>query len=94
MTVYRFPRHKRYNCDGRCTGQSTCAFCEGGLFLCVVCAGAEGSLPTDCPGVKMPMDVSDAVYEGLVDYRAGAWRLPSGAVLVQPPPASLRCVEI
>lgn len=44
-----------------------------GLKHCKICGGAEGSLPTDCPGVKMTPEQDDAVYQGLLDYTGGAW---------------------
>ena len=50
-----------------------CAYCDGGLFLCTKCMGLEGSLPTDCPGVKMSMETADEVYGRGVDYIKGKW---------------------
>lgn len=47
-----------------------CMTCAGGLALCVVCGGAEGSMPTDCPGCAMEPEVAEAVYAGEVDYDA------------------------
>jgi hypothetical protein len=70
MTVIPFPRHKWEHCsDPECTG---CALCRGGLAVCMVCRGGEGSLPTDCPGERMHEVVEDDVYAGRIDYRAGA----------------------
>jgi hypothetical protein len=50
-----------------------CGICEGGLFLCTVCGGAEGSLPRDCPGVQMTPAQEDKVMSGDLDYRDGQW---------------------
>lgn len=47
---------------------------DRGLHLCDVCGGAEGSLTTDCPGVKMTAEQSDAVYLGDLDFVDGEWR--------------------
>lgn len=47
--------------------------CDGGLSCCMVCRGAEGALPTECPGVPMTRQESEAVYAGTLDYRGGAW---------------------
>lgn len=41
--------------------------------MCTTCNGAEGTLPTDCPGVKMTSEQQDAVYAGRLDFRGGAW---------------------
>jgi hypothetical protein len=49
-----------------------CTICE--LFICSVCGGAEGSLTTDCPGVKVPYEVGQRVYAGEIDYINGVWR--------------------
>ena len=64
--VVWFPGHRRAHCRPDCSG---CALCRGGLFLCGVCGGLEGSLPTDCPGERMDPVLSDGVYAGEVDYR-------------------------
>jgi len=56
-----------------------CFGCEGGLAHCTVCGGAEGSLPTDCPGVRMSYVQQDLVYEGKIDFRVGrGWVTPDG----------------
>jgi hypothetical protein len=64
--VVRFPGHKLHHCERDCAG---CMFCEGGLAYCVTCGGGEGSLPTDCPGYRMPQPVERDVYAGVLDYR-------------------------
>ncbi len=44
-----------------------------GLFSCSVCGGAEGSLPTECPGVRMGPYLRERVYAGRYDFRDGRW---------------------
>lgn len=46
---------------------------EGGLAVCKLCGGAEGSLTTDCPGIKVPYYVGQAVYHKELDFRDGIW---------------------
>lgn len=48
---------------------------EDGLAHCKVCGGAEGSLPTECPGARMSEVEEGAVYAGLFDFRNGYWQL-------------------
>lgn len=55
--------------SGDCGG--TCFACCCGW--CDVCGGAEGALPTDCPGIRMRADLEQAVYQGKVDFRDGVW---------------------
>jgi len=63
-------KHKQAKCtDPDCGG--TCPACT--LAVCEVCGGGEGSLPTECPGVKMTGDQQDDVYAGKTDYRDGQW---------------------
>lgn len=54
-----------------CEGAGRCMGCN--LFLCDVCGGAEGSLPTHCPGRKMTSEEGDDVYAGKVDFKDGRW---------------------
>lgn len=69
-------QHTEYVC--RCH-RPYCQFCDGGLFACTVCKGFEGSLPTDCPNVKMTSEQEEAVYAGTLDYREGrGWVAPDG----------------
>jgi hypothetical protein len=56
-------------CNGDCGG--TCSDCC--LFICAVCRGAEGSLPTECPGERMDEATQDAVYAGRRDFVGGVW---------------------
>lgn len=70
--------HTWYVCNGG-HEYPGCMFCDGGLSSCTVCGGAEGSLPTDCPGVEMTKQQADGVYAGSIDYREGrGWVVPDG----------------
>jgi hypothetical protein len=56
-----------------------CQFCDGGLRVCDLCLGVEGSLPTDCPGVDMTENQRDDIYAGKLDFRAAkGWCKPDG----------------
>lgn len=46
---------------------------EDGLMHCTVCSGAEGSLPTHCPGRKMTEEEKDAVFQGESNFKNGNW---------------------
>jgi hypothetical protein len=46
---------------------------DGGLAECRVCGGAEGSLPTECPGQEMDAQQNDDVYAGRLDFIGGYW---------------------
>lgn len=63
--VVRFWGHKRQNCDCH---DVHCMTCEGALYSCAVCHGAEGALPTHCPGVPMSMEQMDSVYNEKLDF--------------------------
>lgn len=58
-----------------CT-EATCITCAGGLSECDVCGGAEGAMPSTCPGRRMTGDQLDAVYGGKLDFQAGRWVEP------------------
>lgn len=67
--VLSFHGHKRRRCPGtsdRCAG-GYCMLCE--LYACERCGGAEGTLPTHCPGKPMTAQQEDAVYTGGLDFR-------------------------
>lgn len=69
---------------------------EDGLSHCRVCNGAEGTLPSGCPGTRMSERVAEAVYAGQIDFRAGSWlRLPPkpGAETGQPDPGLIAWLE-
>jgi len=52
---------------------SHCPICDGGLAVCRVCGGAEGSLPTHCPGRRMTREEDQDVLHARRDFRAGKW---------------------
>ena len=55
--------HVWYKCKPDCSG---CMFCEGGLGMCIVCNGFEGSLLTHCPGYRLNAETLEACYHGNV----------------------------
>jgi len=63
-----------------------CFVCDGGLGWCVVCGGAEASLPTSCPGRKMSADLADLVQHRHVDFLCGEWVLVEPKQEQRPPP--------
>lgn len=46
---------------------------EDDLLHCKVCGGAEGSLPTDCPAVRMTPETEESVYAGQINFTKGEW---------------------
>jgi hypothetical protein len=50
-----------------------CMFCDGGLSACTRCGAFEGAWPDQCPGERMSYEQSEAVYQGRLNYRDGAW---------------------
>jgi hypothetical protein len=63
--------HNLHRCN-----EENCPVCRGGLSdlaLCTVCGGAEASMPTDCPGFRMPASVEELVLKGQMDYIDGKW---------------------
>lgn len=80
-TVLHWPKHLRYHCppgQAHCI-EGRCMICSGGLFSCVRCLGAEGSLPTECPGSHMTMDYQEEVMAGTLDFTlAKGWHTPKG----------------
>lgn len=62
---------KHENCE-----RVYCNICEGGLALCIICNGAEGTLPLHCPGSAMSEALQDCIMHGVTDYRFGEWVTP------------------
>lgn len=62
----------------RCKDESDgrCPVCDWALFICKVCNGTEGTLPKECPGVRMTSEQEDAVYAGKLDFVDGKWVTP------------------
>lgn len=72
MTKHVFVTPEECACDK----DGDCMICDGGLGLCRVCGGAEGSLTTECPGFQISTEQSDAIYNrgaGGLDWRNGQW---------------------
>lgn len=61
-------QHAFHSCN-----EEDCYPCGGGLAVCVICKGAEGSLPTECPGAKMTSEQDEAIMAGKLDYVDGKW---------------------
>ena len=66
MSGHVYEKHE--NCE-----LNHCPICDGGLSVCTVCGGWEGSLTSDCPRERMSGDEQDAVYAGIKDFRNGQW---------------------
>lgn len=60
--------HHFHRCDS-----GDCAICDGGLKYCLVCGGAESSLPSDCPGVRMTEQQEELISTGLLNFQDGEW---------------------
>lgn len=70
MTSHTFEKHD--NCT-----DPYCRICSGGLSICIVCGGAEGSLTTHCPMKRIPERFLDKmIYQDGWDYRDGKWLNP------------------
>lgn len=50
-----------------------CHICDGGLFVCAVCNGAEGELTAECPGYRVEPNVLEEVFKGERNFVAGKW---------------------
>jgi len=75
--------HVLHKCD-----EHGCYVCNGGLGLCTVCGGAEGEMPTDCPGRTLSEIERASIMRGDSDFRNGQWvgllhldltQMPAGA---------------
>lgn len=65
-------KHTWYECHEH--HDHHCMFCDGGLGLCTVCNGFEGTLTTDCCGRRLTEDERHRIYElGTLDFRNGQW---------------------
>ncbi len=63
-------KHKWHECECHKPG---CQFCDGGLGLCTVCGGFEGTLTTDCCCRQLTQEEQDEVYKGERDFVNGTW---------------------
>ena len=43
------------------------------LSLCKICGGAEGAMPTDCPGTTISGQQLDDIYAGRLDFVGNDW---------------------
>jgi hypothetical protein len=70
MNIIVFPRHKLARCDGHIDDweERNCVLCKG-LSWCVTCGGAEGSMPSDCPGTRLRFETLDTIQKGDLDFR-------------------------
>lgn len=50
-----------------------------GISQCLFCDGAEGALPTDCPGRKLSYDELEAIHHGKRDFVGGQWVIKATA---------------
>ena len=64
--VLHFHGHHRYRCNCE---EMSCPTCGGELYMCTRCGGAEGSLPTHCPGEQLSAVTLDKIFEGEIDYQ-------------------------
>ena len=71
--------HKWFTCGSGCN-LTFCAFCQGGLSLCMACGGAEATLTKECCGRQMTAAEQDAAGSGGLDYCAGQWHRADRAV--------------
>lgn len=63
-------REKHQHCD-----KAHCPICDGGLFSCTVCGGAEASLTEDCCGRQLTDKEQWAVQTGRLFYtERGGWK--------------------
>lgn len=46
---------------------------EDELAHCKVCGGAEGTLPSECPGRRLTETEEASVWAGRMDYRRAKW---------------------
>lgn len=67
-------KHKLEEHGNKCDRPGCCPICDGGLSNCLVCRGAESSLPTECPGIPMTHEQQDSVTSGTLDYIKGNWK--------------------
>jgi hypothetical protein len=52
---------------------------QGELMGCSNCNGAEGTLPTDCPGIPITEKDQDDIMSGILDFVNGKWVVPNQA---------------
>ena len=62
--------HTWYKCT---CGQTGCVFCDGGLGVCTVCGGFEGTLTEECCSFPLNEYLQEAIYKGGLNYVKGQW---------------------
>lgn len=67
MRAHVLARHEICRCEGNCP------ICDGGLAFCIVCHGAEASLPTECPGRQLDATEEAEIMAGELNFRDGKW---------------------
>lgn len=68
MTAHLYEVHEK--CE-----KAHCLICDGGLAVCTVCGGAEGTLTTECPEYPLTRVQQQEVYAGRADFIGGGWEL-------------------
>ncbi len=69
---YLTGKHMWHTC-----GNERCIICDGGLSVCIVCGGAEGTLTTECCGKRITSEEEDAIYKAeTLDYKDKKWYKP------------------
>lgn len=64
--------------EWKCTkGWAECDKCNydthSELFVCAVCGGFEGILPTECPGRRLTEEEENGIYKKNWDFKNNEW---------------------
>lgn len=75
------PRHEQVTTCRKSGGPTSkscsCEHCS--LAVCEICGGAEGTLTSDCPGIKVDADRQQEIFETPLDYTDDrGWHLAQG----------------
>lgn len=73
--ILAWPRHFLHGpwCHTNDEESDRCQACV--LSLCLVCGGAEATLPSECPGRDLTNEEEDAIEAQRLDYEGGQWRV-------------------
>jgi len=52
-----------------------CPFCDGGLGLCIICGGLEGSLTSECYGKQLDENILELIYKKGLDFKNDHWTI-------------------
>lgn len=79
--------HEFHKCN-----DDECFACTGGLKMCDVCNGAEGTLPRSCPGKPLTEEQLTLIMNGELDFDKGWWfyRFP---FTIQPQDPSMALIQ-